>query len=101
MDVMSRKFPHSFCGSCGGEIDIEGWCFNYCGDDEPSTTTVMGNCVITGKQYSVTVLKANYEKWLEGMLIQDALPDLPTEDREFLISGISPDGWKILMGEER
>lgn len=26
------------CSSCGGEKDGEGWCSNYCTDDDPQTT---------------------------------------------------------------
>jgi hypothetical protein len=25
-----------YCSKCGGELDGEGWCANYCGDDEPT-----------------------------------------------------------------
>lgn len=38
--------------------------------------------------------------WRNGMLIQDALPELSAEDREFLISGLCPDCWKALLGVE-
>jgi hypothetical protein len=38
--------------------------------------------------------KARYDKWLRtGCMIQDALPDLSPEQREVLISGISPEEW--------
>jgi hypothetical protein len=32
--------------------------------------------------------------------IQDALPDTSLEDREFLLSGISPAGWDKMFPEE-
>lgn len=35
--------------------------------------------------------------WRSGMLIQDAFPDLPAEDREFLISGLCPECWNELF----
>ncbi len=53
-----------------------------------------GPCVITGNQYSVVVAKeaaTNYFKL--GMKIHEAFPKLSLEEREFLISGISPEGW--------
>ena len=28
------------CSSCGGEYDAEGWCANYCTDDEPEQERV-------------------------------------------------------------
>lgn len=38
------------------------------------------------------------DEWLGGKLIQDAMPDLSTDDREFLISGMTPHEWKEMMG---
>ena len=31
--------------------------------------------------------------WRDGMLIQDAMPNLSADEREFLITGITPDEW--------
>jgi hypothetical protein len=36
----------------------------------------------------------DYALWIRGMLIQDAMPDLPIDHREFLISGIYPGEWE-------
>jgi hypothetical protein len=33
-------------------------------------------------------------------LIQDAMPDLSSEMREFIVSGITPWEWEELYGEE-
>lgn len=33
-----------------------------------------------------------------GELIQNALPNISSDDREFLISGMSPEGWEKLFG---
>lgn len=38
--------------------------------------------------------------WRNGMPIQDALPELSIEDREFLISGLCPDCWDALWEDE-
>lgn len=35
-----------------------------------------------------------YALWKRGMLIQDAMPDVPLDQREFLISGIYPGEWE-------
>jgi hypothetical protein len=44
---------------------------------------------------SVVLSCEQYERYLtwlnEGVLIQDALPDLSSDDREILISGLGPD----------
>jgi hypothetical protein len=61
--------------------------------------TVSRNCVITGKPYAVTVSKKEWEKYEAGELAQDAFPDLPAADREFIISGVSPEGWKSVFGD--
>ncbi len=29
----NRIWP-GYCGACGGELDSEGWCANYCMNDE-------------------------------------------------------------------
>ena len=34
------------------------------------------------------------------ILVQDAFPNLDKEQREFLISGITPDEWNKTFGEE-
>jgi hypothetical protein len=59
---------------------------------------VTGNCKFTGEEYSVTVPTAGLQEWLDGVHIQDALPGVSADDREFLISGISPKGWKETFG---
>lgn len=65
------------------------------------STTIEGNCVITGKPHSVTVVTSQLVKWQQGALIQDAFPNLHTEDREFLQSGISPEGWKKAFSKKK
>lgn len=67
---------------------------------KPATITIEKKCVFTGKMYKVVVPIEGYSKWRKGMLIQDALPELSAEDREFLISGISPEGWEQAFGKE-
>ena len=37
--------------------------------------------------------------WMEGALIQDVMPNLTPEEREFLISGITPDEWNATFPE--
>lgn len=61
---------------------------------------VTGNCYVTGEEYSVVVEKADLFDYIyNGKFAQDAFPYLSAEDREFLISGTSPEGWKLLFGE--
>ena len=52
-----------------------------------------GMCVITKDMYMVEVTLSEIESYETGVLAQKAFPDLTAEDREFIISGISPRGW--------
>lgn len=54
-------------------------------------------CVVTKKPYSVVVGERDYKNWLNGTLIQKAMPYLSTGQREFLVSGTSPEGWKKIF----
>jgi len=38
--------------------------------------------------------------WMEGALIQDVMPSLSADEREFLMTGITPDEWAAEFGEE-
>ena len=62
-------------------------------------TRVWGDCVILGKHYEVEVPTLGFQAWRAGELAQRALPGVPVEEREFLISGISPEGWRQVFGE--
>ena len=59
---------------------------------------VFGKCTIVGEEYSCEVPTSGLEKFLAGELAQVALPGVGAEVREFLISGISPKGWKKAFG---
>ena len=41
----------------------------------------------------------NYDT-VGGLLVQDVFPNLSKEEREFLISGITPQEWEETFGEE-
>jgi hypothetical protein len=58
-----------------------------------------GRCAVTGKGYSVVVpLEGAIAYFTKGAHIAEAFPELPREEREFLISGTSPEGWIRLFG---
>lgn len=59
-----------------------------------------GLCKISGKTYSVRVPAAGLHEYDKGMNIQDAFPNMSKDDREFLISGITPEEWNKLFVEE-
>jgi hypothetical protein len=59
---------------------------------------VQGNCVVTGEPYTVAIPEDEYRDATRNpnKLMQDALPSVSKENREFLISGISPYGWVVM-----
>jgi hypothetical protein len=58
-----------------------------------------GPCVVTGNEYSVLVTLGGVIAYFTlGANIAEAFPELAHEEREFLISGTSPEGWKQLFG---
>jgi len=63
---------------------------------------IQGKCLQTKKDHSVTIPKdevQGYHKWRNrDAMIQDAIPSVPRDQREFLISGYSPQGWEELFG---
>jgi hypothetical protein len=63
------------------------------------TYTFVGPCVVTGKEQRVTVKAQDLFRYRQGAYVQDAFPYLDKEEREFLISGPSGEGWKILFGK--
>lgn len=67
--------------------------------DPEHTYTFTGICLGTQKPYSVTVKGSDLYKYRQGAKIQDAFPYLSAGDREFLISGYSPEGWDQTFGE--
>ena len=59
------------------------------------------NCVVTQKPYTVFVNSQDFTDWRERRkLAQEAFSYLSKEDREFIISGISPDGWEEMFSED-
>ena len=66
--------------------------------NDKHTYIFTGRCVVTGKMYSVEVPGEELYAYRQGKHIQDAMPSVSAEDREFLISGTSPEGWEQLFG---
>lgn len=57
---------------------------------------------LTGNVNSMelNITEKQYLYWQLGMLIQDAMPNLTSDEREFLISGCTPSDWDQLFGDE-
>jgi len=64
-----------------------------------SLTVTTRPCGFCGKPGVVSVPQAGFFAWAkDGVLIQDAMPDIPKERREQLISGTCPDCWRRYFG---
>jgi len=72
----------------------------YKEEHEPEHVYIFtGPCDITGEPYSVVLPAEGLFKYNNGAHVQDAFPKLSREDREFIISGISPKGWRETFGD--
>lgn len=48
----------------------------------------------------IDVTQEQIDKWQAGMHIQNAMPHLSSEDREFIMSGITPEEWNMAFPDE-
>ncbi len=57
---------------------------------------------VTGiqKTREINVTIEQLKAWESGQLIQDAMPNLTADEREFIISGCTPDDFETLFPEE-
>ena len=57
---------------------------------------------LTGKTNTMIIRLdiQDINSWKDGMLIQNALPYLTSEEREFLITGATPEEWDDTFKEE-
>jgi hypothetical protein len=60
-----------------------------------------GLCTVTRKEVSVTVPAKELYAYRKGALIQDAMPSVSKDDREFLMSGISGEGWRQMFKDDK
>lgn len=45
----------------------------------------------------VSVTEVQIMRWQRGMLIQDAMPDLSVDEREFIMTGMTPADWEKML----
>jgi hypothetical protein len=62
-------------------------------------TIITPSCCVCGKTTAVDVDTDRYMKWLRGMLIQSAFPEMGDDDRELLLSGTHAKCWEDLNAE--
>jgi hypothetical protein len=68
-------------------------------DKQAATREVSVRCEC-GVRASITVPVVGFNQWVQGTLIQRAMPQVSPEDREFLISRTCPDCWNAMMPQE-
>jgi len=63
--------------------------------------TVTKQSVLTGKETTMTLCfnQQDYQDWIDGMFIQDAMPYLTPAEREFLMTGITEEEWEEAFAE--
>jgi hypothetical protein len=50
---------------------------------------------------NISVNKSQIYNWkIAGVLIQNAMPDVSVTDREFIMTGITPEEWNSTFNEE-
>ena len=49
---------------------------------------------------SLPITEEQYNAWEQGTLVQDAMPHLSPDEREFVMTGITPEEWAETFGEE-
>tara|TARA_X000001388_G_C2116505_1_gene79816 strand:- start:258 stop:458 length:201 start_codon:yes stop_codon:yes gene_type:complete len=48
----------------------------------------------------INVNQSQIDKWVAGMLIQDAMPNVSVDEREFIMTGITSEEWDSTFNEE-
>lgn len=48
---------------------------------------------------NIDITQEQLDNWHNGMLIQNAMPNIPPEDREFLMTGITSEEWEENIGD--
>ena len=47
----------------------------------------------------IQVTQAQIDAWMGGELIQNAMPNVSADEREFIKTGITPEEWENTFGE--
>jgi hypothetical protein len=51
-------------------------------------------------EWDIPVTQEQLDAWARGMLIQQAMPDLTPDQREFIMTGITPAEWDETFKED-
>lgn len=55
-----------------------------------------------GKMYTMEIActEGQLRRWQKGEHIQNVMPEIPAEHREFIMTGITPNQWNELFGDK-
>ena len=58
--------------------------------------------VFTGikRTRDIDITEDQLQRWLNGELIQNVCPHLSRDDREFIMTGITPEEWDQVLGSK-
>lgn len=48
----------------------------------------------------IDVTQSQLDSWESGQIIQNAMPNLTPDEREFILTGITSEEWDSMFGEE-
>ena len=68
-------------------------------DNETQTATCSKVCPIIDELYVVTIDLDQYISWQKGEPIYSTMPELSVNEREFLISGMTPAMWDSIYSD--
>ena len=63
----------------------------YSIEEKSDLLYIYRKCMVSNKEYEVIVNKNDFDNWKQGTLIQDAMPYLTAEQREFVRINLTPD----------
>ena len=59
--------------------------------------------LVSGKEYTMDIpglTPAMLRRWQAGELIQNVMPEFTVDQREFLMTGITPEEWEAMFPED-
>ena len=60
------------------------------------TSRISGNTNVM----DIDITTDQFLSWINGSLIQDVMPDISADEREFIMTGTTPDEWDAMFGED-
>jgi len=66
----------------------------------PNTLNLTIECPKCNGQTEMQVPAEQFVNWQRGQLIQDAFPNLTTDEREAMMTGICPKCWEAMFADE-